>query len=99
MIVTFDTIPESKILDTGDISILSNLQKSWMIACKDVDRIFKLKYSTYHVLNRSELGECSLTAGNYLWRYARSKRQLLHNILCLQQDSTRSVNGEIQHTS
>ena len=37
-----------------------------MIICKDVDRIFKLEYSTYHVLNRSELCECSLRAGNYL---------------------------------
>ena len=36
-----------------------------MIVCKDVDRIFELEYSTYHVLNRSELCECSLTAGNY----------------------------------
>ena len=35
-IVTFDTIPESKILDTGDLLILSNLQKPWSIACKDV---------------------------------------------------------------
>ena len=26
-IVTFDTIPESKILDAGDLLILSNLQK------------------------------------------------------------------------
>ena len=52
-IVTFDTIPESKILDTGNILILSNLQKPWMIICKYVDRIFKLEYSTYHVLNRS----------------------------------------------
>ena len=66
MIVTFDTIPESKILDASDILILSNLQKPWMIICKDVDRIFELEYSTYHVLNRSELCECSLTAGNYL---------------------------------
>ena len=66
MIVTFDTIPESKILDARNILILSNLQKPWMIVCKDVDRIFELEYSTYHVLNRSELCECSLTAGNYL---------------------------------
>ena len=66
MIVTFDTKPESKILDAGDILILSNLQKPWTIVCKDVDRIFKLEYSTYHVLNRSKLCECSLTAGNYL---------------------------------
>ena len=34
-IVTFDTIPESKILDAGDLLILSNLQKPWTIACKD----------------------------------------------------------------
>ena len=52
VIEMFDTIPESKILDTGNILILSNLQKPWMIICKDVDRIFKLEYSTYHVLNR-----------------------------------------------
>ena len=66
MIVTFDTILESKILDTANILILSTLQKPWMIICKDVDRIFELEYSTYHVLNRSELCECFLTAGNYL---------------------------------
>ena len=66
MIVTFDTIPESKLLDACNILILSNLQKPWMIVCKDVDKIFELEYSTYHVLNRSELCECSLTAGNYL---------------------------------
>ena len=66
MIVTSDTIPESEILDTSDILILSNLQKLWMIVFKDGDRIFKLEYSTYRVLNRSELCECSLTAGNYL---------------------------------
>ena len=35
-IVTFDTTPESKILDSGDLLILSNLQKPWTIACKDV---------------------------------------------------------------
>ena len=35
-IVTFNTVLESKILDTGDLLILSNLQKPWTIACKDV---------------------------------------------------------------
>ena len=39
---TFDTIPESKILDAGDLLILSNLQKPWTIACKDVSRVLKL---------------------------------------------------------
>ena len=66
MVVTLDTIPDSKILDASDILILSNLQKPWPIICKDVDRIFKLEYSTYRVLDRSELCECSLIAGNYL---------------------------------
>ena len=65
-IVTFNTILESKILDAGDLLILSNLQKPWTIACKDVSRVFEIEYSTYCILNRSELCECSLTAGNYL---------------------------------
>ena len=68
-IITFDTIPESKILDAGDLLILSNLQKPWTIACKDVSRVFEIEYSTYCILNRSELCECSLTAGNYLLSY------------------------------
>ena len=68
-IITFDTIPESKILDTSDLLILSNLQKPWTIACKDISRVFEIEYSTYHIPNRSELCECSLTTGNYLLSY------------------------------
>ena len=68
-IITFDTIPESKILDADDLLILSNLQKPWTIACKDISRVFEIEYSTYHILNRSELCECLLTAGNYLLSY------------------------------
>ena len=68
-IVTFDTIPESKILDASDLLTLSNLQKPWTIACKDISRVFEIEYSTYRILNRSELCECSLTAGNYLLSY------------------------------
>ena len=65
-IVTFDNTLESKILDAGNILILSNLQKPWTIACKDISRVFEIEYSTYHILTISELCECSLTAGNYL---------------------------------
>ena len=68
-IVTFDTIPESKILDAGNLLILLNLQKPWTIACKDVSRVFEIEYSTYCILNRLELCECSLTAGKYLLSY------------------------------
>ena len=53
-------------MDTGKILILSNLQKPWTIACKDVSRVFEIEFSTYRILNRLELCECSLTAGNYL---------------------------------
>ena len=71
-IVTFNTTPESNILDTGNLLILSNLQKPWTIACKDVSRVFEIEYSTYRILNRSELCECSLTAGNYLLSYTNT---------------------------
>ena len=73
-IVTFDTILESKILDAGNLLILSNLQKPWTIACKDISRVFEIEYSTYRILNRSELCECSLTAGNYLLSYTNINR-------------------------
>ena len=47
MILMFDTVPESKILDTSDILILSYLQKPWTIVCKDVNRTFELKHTIY----------------------------------------------------
>ena len=53
-------------MDASNILILSNLQKPWTIACKDISRVFEIEYSTYRILNRSELCECSLTVGNYL---------------------------------
>ena len=71
-IVTFNTILESKILDTSVLLILSNLQKPGTIACKDVSRVFEIEYSTYCILNRLELCECSLTAGNYLLSYTNT---------------------------
>ena len=71
-IITFVTLPESKILDASNILILSNLQKPWTIVCKDVNRTFNLEYSTYRILNRSKLCECSLMVGNYLLSQAAS---------------------------
>ena len=53
-------------MDASNILILSNLQKPWTTACKDISRVFEIEYSTYRILNRLELCECSLTAGNYL---------------------------------
>ena len=68
-IVTFDTVLKCKILDAGNLLILSNFQKPWTIACKDISRVFEIEYSTYRILNRSELCECSLTAANYFLSY------------------------------
>ena len=65
-IVTFGNTLESKILDASNILILSNLQRPWTITCKDISKVFEIEYSTYCILNRSELCKCSLTAGNYL---------------------------------
>ena len=65
-IVAFDNTPESKILEASNILILLNFKKPWTIACKDVSRVFEIEYSTYHILNKLELCECLLTAGNYL---------------------------------
>ena len=65
-IVTFDNTPESKILYTGNILILSTLQKPCTITGKDISRVFEIEYSRYRILNRSELCKCSLTVGNYL---------------------------------
>ena len=53
-------------MDASNILILSHLQKLWTIACKDISRVFEIEYSTYRILKRLELCECSLTAGNYL---------------------------------
>ena len=35
----------------------------------NISRVFEIEYSTYCILNRLELCECSLTAGNYLLSY------------------------------
>ena len=68
-IVTFYTIPESKILDAGDLLILSNLQNLGLLHVKTTLRVFEIEYATYRILNRLELCECWLTAGNYLLSY------------------------------
>ena len=47
-IVTFDTLLESKILDAGNVLILSNLQKPWTIICKDVEHlILNIQHTVY----------------------------------------------------
>ena len=51
------------------ISKLNNVKQCKTIVTFDTTPESKIEYSTYCILNRSELCECSLTAGNYLLSY------------------------------
>ena len=44
--------PAEHICMSAILLLLSNLQKPWTIACKDVSRVFEIEYSTYCILNR-----------------------------------------------
>ena len=70
-IVTFDN---TKILDVGNILILSNLQKPRAIVCKDVSRLFEIEYSTYHIhylLSQADInsGDMPEARGGYFTTY------------------------------
>ena len=51
-----------KILDTGDQLSLSNLPQPWILMCEKSQKPFAIPYSTYHIINHTELCECSRTA-------------------------------------
>ena len=50
-----------KILDTGDQFVLSNLLQPWILMCEKSQKPFAIPYLTYHMINHTELCECSLT--------------------------------------
>ena len=56
---------EPKLLNGGENLILSNLPKPWTLVCGVQKWPFPLKYSTLQIINRTELYECSLTAGAF----------------------------------
>ena len=55
----------AQILDAGKQLVLSNLPKPWVLVCGPDHRPFPIEYSTYRVINRTELCECALSAGPY----------------------------------
>ena len=65
-----------KILDTGDQFILSNLPQPWILLCEKSQKPFVIPYSTYRIINHTELCECSLTAA---YDYQINKAQLQCN--------------------
>ena len=53
------------VLDAGDTLILSNLPSPWTLVCEPNKKAIPIVPTTYRILNRTELCECSLTAGPY----------------------------------
>ena len=51
-----------KILDTGNQFVLLNLPQPWILLCDKSQKPFVIPYSTYRIINHTELCECSLTA-------------------------------------
>ena len=54
-----------KVLDAGETMILFNLPRPWILVCGKHKRPRKIQIATYKILNRTELCECSLTAGTF----------------------------------
>ena len=53
------------VLDAGELMVLSNLPSPWALVCEPNHRPIPIIASTYRILNRSELCQCSLSAGAY----------------------------------
>ena len=58
--------PTPRVLDAGTQLVLSNLPAPWTLVCKPNNRPFQIEYSTYRIINRTELCECSLSARNFM---------------------------------
>ena len=56
---------KAHILDAGESLILSNLPKPWTLICYPNLRPVQIQFSTYRIVKREELCECSLSAGPY----------------------------------
>ena len=54
-----------KVLDAGETMILFNLPRPWILVCGKHKRPREIQIATYKILNRTELCECSLTAGTF----------------------------------
>ena len=54
-----------KVLDAGETMVLFNLPEPWILVCGQNKRPRQIGISTYKILNRTELCECSLTAGSF----------------------------------
>ena len=54
-----------KVLNAGITMILFNLSRPWILVCGKHKRPCEIQIATYKILNRTELCECSMTAGTF----------------------------------
>ena len=54
--------PDPMLLDTGDLSLISNSQQPWKLVCPPENRPFQIGYSTY-IINKTEFCKFSFSAG------------------------------------
>ena len=53
---------DPRIIDTGTQFVLLNLPQPWILVCESSQRPFTIPYSTYRIINHTELCECALSA-------------------------------------
>ena len=53
-------------MDAGETTVLFNLPRPLILVCGKHKRLQEIKIANYKILNRTELCECSLTAGTFL---------------------------------
>ena len=65
--------PKPELLDSGEQLILSNIPLPWIVRCGHKEQIpNSIKGGPYVVINKADLCECSLFAGNPIWKVERN---------------------------
>ena len=62
-----------QVIDTRKQFVLSNLPQPWILMCENSQSPFTIPYSTYRIINHTELCKCTLTAG---YEYQVNKAQV-----------------------
>jgi len=57
--------PRPWLLDADHTFVISGVYHEWNLVCGDTDRVFPVLQTPYTIINRTELCDCSLTAGPY----------------------------------
>ena len=65
--------PKHMMIDLGDMLLLCNLPRPWITRCdKNIQIPVTLQAGSYVVVYKDELYECSIMAGNPVWKVERN---------------------------